>query len=440
MIIPGFNIVYSAASFFTGKLVFRNSDIVFLTLVYAGILVCTVWSFPTVFNDTIYYIIKCFVVYILFYNFFTFVSFNPRILKLGMAFIVILSFSYLVQYAQAWNAFQHLNFYAYSDDVFYLFSVNDQYDTPNEASGSDSTTNPTYTHPINKTIRWNVETTPIAIANTVGHVTKSIVENVGSTIALTGGLSAGAKVMASTAASPLVKIGGTLAVGAIGLGISEVTKNVTKARQGDGSRLLEALEDVVKKGSGSGFTSTPGGGQFHSFVPIGISNWWDIIVSFIPKDLTQDVIMRIPSGASEGVHGHYNLLFMKYNLLVYLMLGCLILLAFSYFLQFVLSLMQRNSNFLVEHTPKIIGLGRFASSKWPNILIIILRFSIFMNYWTMFQGIYFMYENYIPIDTGPIYDTVLANQTITSAEITNGLEVAQLPQQKLNSTVEIVET
>ena len=456
MIIPSFVIISYAVNIFTGKLGIRCVETVYI-LIRVSVLGYIIWRFYAVSNggNNFSYFYSPVTVCVFFFSYYiSRIKSSTNlcwVLKLSMTAICILYYTSEIHNILTWFPLLHAGTYILPDNLPSpndLEEVNPNPNVNSPPSGSvtkPNANNPTFTHPINKTIRWSGETTPNAIGSTVGHIIKAVVENAGPVIVTTGGVSAGAKVMASSGASPAVKVGGTLVVGAGALVISEVAKNVTKTEQGEGSQILKVLEGILKKESGSGSgsgMSTPGTGQFNYFAPTsgGISSWWDIVMSFVPKDLAQDVIMRIPSGASEGVYGHYNLLFMKYNLLIYLMLGCLILVAISYFFQYVLSLMQRNRNFLAEHTPKILGLGSFASSKWPNILIVILRLSIFLNYWTMFQSIYFMYENYIPNDVGPIYDTVLANQTGIAAEITDGQVVSQLPQQELDPTVKEVET
>lgn len=133
------------------------------------------------------------------------------------------------------------------------------------------------------------------------------------------------------------------------------------------------------------------------------SFWSNILFNMLPSWVIEDVRSRVstPLGSSEDI---FNVLFTQYNLIIYVIFFCCFLIIFSYLVIRLLKFIQNRSVFLQTHLPRT--LGRFAVSKTLIAMIILSQFSILMNFYNIFNGLMFLYNNPIPADLGSICDSV----------------------------------
>lgn len=118
--------------------------------------------------------------------------------------------------------------------------------------------------------------------------------------------------------------------------------------------------------------------------------------------MQQDLIARIPH-TLDNAEGTYQVLFMQYNLLVYLMYFAVFFLVLSLLIICVFLLLLNYHSYLVLHYPKT--LGRLAEKKqFITLTIYGNAFGAFLNLCLLVQAITYLKSNYLPHNLGYICD------------------------------------
>ncbi len=389
-------------------------------MVYAlasiNILGFIVWSYFPLFFNTVYSILFVFFSYSIiilplvgFFIDLKSSTFQLRFIKL-VIFVICSIFVYCLIYSYATKVGfvnQEISFFGHFNNHFFVLSPSDV---------SDSTVN---LSPVpNTTVSARVSVS--VPQETAGHIWNAInSSNIGNAIVVSSSVTAGGVIASSVAGTPLAKIGTFMGISAGGTLLGQLSKSISKMEEGSGGGFMRGL-----KGAGGPELpyrpGSPGNGGF-SFAPSGgglddSEVWWSFLFRNLPEWVTQDLAQRVPTTPGP-VFGHYNLLFLQYNLIVYLMVVIVIFVVVAYFNIGLLKLMRSYRTYLMDNFPKTIG--RFASSHSLTILIKLYWISIFVNYWNIFQCILFMYTHFIPNDIGIICDTAIMEPISPAVEIQN---------------------
>lgn len=200
---------------------------------------------------------------------------------------------------------------------------------------------------------------------------------VATTIQATGSIAIGAKIASSVAGGPVTKTVTFTAVAGIGRTLSSLNNRKGKITRGQDSNVVNNVVDVVPQiptrpdspsnpfNGGSGFLSSP------------TDETWSFFWHHVPDFIRQSLAVRIPA-VSGPINGQYNLLFLQYNLMVYLMALSVVFIALGYFIIIILKTIRSKREFLQTHIPRT--LGRVAASNWLNIAIKINQFGILLHY------------------------------------------------------------
>ena len=128
-------------------------------------------------------------------------------------------------------------------------------------------------------------------------------------------------------------------------------------------------------------------------------DWFSCIIRII-----DDISSRISSAGINST-GTYNILFMQYNLMVYIMLICILGILFGMLVLSVSIPLKKNTEYLSHRFPKTIG--KFASSRYLDIIILFNQLGIMFTFFVLIKCVLFLYYNHIPADLGVMCDTIL---------------------------------
>jgi hypothetical protein len=232
--------------------------------------------------------------------------------------------------------------------------------------------------------------------------TQKLVDDATTAVSSVGALAAGAKVAASVTGGPRTKVrvalgtavGGALLMNAVNKNVSEVNTFEVAKRLGKEKRLPSARPSSP---TDNFFINSPIEQNESSFN----------LLSHLPNWIKDDIAARVPL-TDYNATGEYNVLFMKYNLFVYIMIICVFAIFFGLALNWLLNTIKNNNEFMNKYFPKT--LGRLSSSSSLKLIIVVNQVGVLYIFLAIVKCIVFMYLNYIPSDLGTICDIAIKSK------------------------------
>lgn len=128
---------------------------------------------------------------------------------------------------------------------------------------------------------------------------------------------------------------------------------------------------------------------------------WDILLKILPDWMKEDIASRLPSYPNTGT---YHILFMQYNIFVYIMCLAFLFMCFCIGLIYMLTCIKNNREYIIEKVlPTFIGklvpsksvLGAMITVNKASLLLYVVSFGF---------GLFFLYINPLPADLGTVCD------------------------------------
>lgn len=134
------------------------------------------------------------------------------------------------------------------------------------------------------------------------------------------------------------------------------------------------------------------------------SLFWDYLPKFLPDWMNQDIASRLPSSPNNGT---YHILFMQYNLFIYILCILFFFTLLCIGLISILTWTKNNREYLIEKVLPTF-LAKFLPSKSVlDAIILINKVSLIIYAVSYSYGLYFLYINPIPGDLGMICDNLI---------------------------------
>lgn len=241
----------------------------------------------------------------------------------------------------------------------------------------------------------------------VGADKESVFVKVSKDLLPTAGVVAGAMTLAKAVkGGPLIKVGtfaAAIAAGQAGLSVGNAIQKLTSTEtvnsvvlsQQSTSKVIENVKMELTNNS----TNVPSSNNLDT--PF---SW---IYHHLPQWIKEDIIARVPH-TLENAEGTYQVLFLKYNLILYGMYLSIFFLLLSLLIIGIFLLFLKYRSYLVLQYPRT--LGRVVKNQSTIKLGIYFNiFGAFLNLCVILQGICYLKVNYIPHDLGSICDAAISS-------------------------------
>ena len=128
---------------------------------------------------------------------------------------------------------------------------------------------------------------------------------------------------------------------------------------------------------------------------------WDLFIEILPEWIKEDIASRLPSCPNTGT---YHILFMQYNIFVYLMSAAFLFFWFFVALIYILTWIKNNRAYFIEKVLPTFLSKLVPSKSVLGAMIIVNKVSLMLYVIAFGFALCFLYTNPLPADLGIICD------------------------------------